>query len=131
MQIKEDVVWDKHTGELIGYVDLEDLMWDKHTGELIGYVDLGDPDLSYATLKKPDEVASHILVFLLRSIVNPLTFTLANFATSNVKAIQLFPLYWKDVNIVEDNCNLQVVAVTSDGASSNVPHVFANGRGEN
>ena len=97
----------------------EDLVWDKHTGELIGYVDLGDPDLSYATLKKPDEVASHILVFLLRSIVNPLKFTLANFATSNVKAIQLFPLFWKAVGIVEDNSNLQVVVVTSDGASSN------------
>ena len=97
----------------------EDLVCDKHTGELIGYVDLGDPDLSYATLKKPDEVASHILVFLLRSIVNPLNFTLANFATSNVKAIQLFPLFWKAEGIVEDNCNLQVVAVRSDGASSN------------
>ena len=93
----------------------EDLVWDKHAGELIGYVDLGDPDLSYAPLKKPDEVAFHIL---LRSIVNPVKFTLANFATSNVKPIQLFPLFWKAVGIVEDNCNLQVVAV-SDGASSN------------
>ena len=37
----------------------EDLVWDKHTGELIGYVDLGDPDLSYATLKKPDESHSY------------------------------------------------------------------------
>ena len=97
----------------------EDLVWDKHTGELIWYVDLGDPDLSNATLKKPDEVASHILLFLLRSIVNPLKFTLANFATSNVKTIQLFPLFWKAVDIVEDNCNLQVVTVTSDAASSN------------
>ena len=91
----------------------EDLVWDKHTGELIGYVDLGDLDFSYAALKKPDKVTSHILVFLLRSIVNPLKFTLANFATSNVKAIQLFPLFWNVVGIVEDNCNLQVVAVTS------------------
>ena len=32
---------------------------------------------------------------------------------------QLFPLFWKAVGILEDKCNLQVVAVTSDGASSN------------
>ena len=29
----------------------EDLVWDKHTGDLIGYVDLGDTELNYATLK--------------------------------------------------------------------------------
>ena len=25
----------------------EDLVWDKHTGELIGFVDLGDMQLNY------------------------------------------------------------------------------------
>ena len=30
----------------------ENLVWDKHTGELIGYVDLGDTELNYASLKK-------------------------------------------------------------------------------
>ena len=58
----------------------EDLVWDKHTGDLIGYVNLGDSQLNFATLKKSDDIASHVLVFLLRSIVNPLKFTLANFA---------------------------------------------------
>ena len=33
--------------------------------------------------------------------------------------IQLFPLFWKAVGIVENNCNLQVVAVRNNGASSN------------
>ena len=42
----------------------EDLVWDKHTGELIGYVDLGNTELNYAALKNPDEFASHVLVFL-------------------------------------------------------------------
>ena len=47
------------------------LVWDKHTGELTGYVDLGDTELNYATLEKPDNIAIHILAFLIRSIVNP------------------------------------------------------------
>ena len=81
----------------------EDLVWDKHTGDLIGYVDLGDTQLNYATLKKSEEVATQMLVFLVRSIVNPLKFALANFATKNVTAVQLFPFFWKAVGILEDN----------------------------
>ena len=56
----------------------ENLVWDKHNGELIGYVDLGDVNLYYATLSKVEEITTHILVFLIRSIVNPLKFSLAN-----------------------------------------------------
>ena len=36
-----------------------DLVWDKHTGDWIGYVDLGGTQLNYATLKKSEEVATH------------------------------------------------------------------------
>ena len=66
----------------------EDMVWDIHTGDLIGYVNLGDSQLNYATLQRSDDIASHVLVFL-RSIVNPLKFTLANFATKNVTSLQL------------------------------------------
>ena len=57
----------------------------QHTGDLIGFVGSGGPDLNYATLQKLDEVASHILVFLVRSAINPLKFSLANFATSRLR----------------------------------------------
>ena len=97
----------------------EDLVWGKHTGDLIDYVDLGSTELNYATLKKSGEVASHVLVFLVRSIVNPMKFILANFGIKNVAAVQIFLLFWKTVGIMEDRCKLGVVAVTSDGASSN------------
>ena len=97
----------------------EDLVWDKHTGELIGYVDLGDKEVNQATLKDTQAVASHILVFLVRSIVNPFKFSLANFAIKCVTSVQLFPLFWQAVGILEDRCNIKVIAVTSDGASSN------------
>ena len=70
----------------------EDLVWDKHTGELIGFVDLGDFHVNYATLKNIKELASHVLVFLIRSIVNPLSFSLATFATTGANSSQIFPL---------------------------------------
>ena len=97
----------------------EDLVWDKNTGELIGYVDLGDPKLTYTTMKNAGTVASHVLVFLICGIVNPIKFSLANFATSNVVSTQLFPLFWDAVAILEDSCGLKVMGVTSDGASAN------------
>ena len=96
----------------------ENLVWDKHSGELIGYVDLGDPAVNYANFDKVDTVATHILVFMLRSIVNPLKFSLANFATTGASAAQLFPLLWKAIGICE-LAGLKVLAVTCDGASSN------------
>jgi hypothetical protein len=97
----------------------ENLVWDKHSGELIGYVDLGDPSVNFATLQQADKLASHVLVFLIRSVVNPFKYSFANFATINITSVQLFPLFWKAVGILEISVGLKVVAVTCDGASSN------------
>ena len=79
------------------------LVWDKENGELVGYVDLGDIDVNYVTLPKVTTVASHVLVFLIRSFVNPFKFSLSNFATGSVSASQMFPLLWKAVSICEKN----------------------------
>ena len=78
----------------------ENLVWSKHTGDLIGFVDLGNVNLNYATLQETSAIASHVLVFLLRSVViNPFKFSLANFATKNATASQIFPVFWKAVAI--------------------------------
>eukprot|EP00794_Sanderia_malayensis_P021201 gene21201-23284_t len=70
----------------------ENLAWYKHTGDLIGYVDLANIELNCSRFKKVDEIASHVLVFLIQSVVNPMKFTFANFATKGATSIQLFPL---------------------------------------
>ena len=97
----------------------ENLVWDKHSDELIGYVDLGDEELNHATLEKVESIATYLLVFMLRGIVNPIKFSFANFATTGITAAQLFPLVWKAVSILELKCKLKLIAVTCDGASSN------------
>ena len=96
----------------------ENLVWDKHTGDLIGYVDFGDAELNYATLQNSTNIATHVLVFLLCSVVNPFKFSLANFATTGATSSQMFPLLWKVISICELN-SLKVLAVTCDGASPN------------
>ena len=95
------------------------LVFDKHTGELIGYVDLGDPDINYGTLEILDEIATHALVFLVRGVCTELKFALAYFATTRVTSAQLMPLFWEGVWILQTSCNLWVIAATSDGASPN------------
>ena len=50
----------------------ENIVWDKHSGELIGFFDLGDININYATLENVQKLAAHVLVFLFKSVVNPL-----------------------------------------------------------
>ena len=78
----------------------EDLVWDKHTGEPIGFVDLGDIDTNYAALQDVQQLATHVLVFLIKSVANPLSFSLATFATTGATSYQIFPIFWKAVNIL-------------------------------
>ena len=64
----------------------ENLVWDKHSGELIGFVDLGDININYATLENVQKLATHVLVFLVKSVVNPLSYSFATFATDGITA---------------------------------------------
>ena len=59
--------------------------------ELIGYIELGNIELNYATLPKLNKIESHVMVFLVRSIMKPFKFSLANFATNDIQASQTFP----------------------------------------
>lgn len=59
------------------------------------------------------------MVFFIRGISTPLKYSLAYFATNGITAVQMFPLLWEAVSILEVECNLWLVAVVSDGASAN------------
>ena len=96
----------------------EDLVWDKYSGELIGFVDLGDININYATLKNVEKLATHVLVFLVKSIANPLSFSFASFATTGILAHQIMPIFWKAVCYLEQ-IDLHVIAAPADGASPN------------
>ena len=79
----------------------ENLVWCKHNGDLAAFVDLGDMNLNYATLQETNAIAFHVLVFLLRSIVNPFKYSLVNFETKNATTSQTFQLFWKAVAICQ------------------------------
>ena len=47
----------------------ENLVWSKHIGDLIGFVDLGDMNLNYATFQETNAIASHALSNLVWQIL--------------------------------------------------------------
>ena len=44
------------------------LVLDKVTGEIVGFTNLGDPDVNFAILEKVNEIAFHVLVFMVRGL---------------------------------------------------------------
>ena len=79
-----------------------------YTGELIGFVDLGDLTVNYATLPDVKDLATHVLVFLVKSVVNPLSYSFSTFTTTGVTSFQIMPIFWKAVGILE-RINLKVI----------------------
>ena len=65
------------------------------------------------------EVATHVLAFMVRGVQTTLKFMLVYFLTQTVVSYQLAPIFWRAVAILELNCQLYVVAATSDGRSAN------------
>ena len=94
----------------------ENLVWDKHSDELIGFVDLGDINVNFATLKNTQTLATHVLVFFVKSVVNPLSYSFPTFATDGITAYQIMPIFWQAIKYLE-KINLKVIAATADGAS--------------
>ena len=58
----------------------ENLVWYKRSGELIGFVDLRDININCATLENVQKLATHVLVFLVKSVANPLSYSFSNYS---------------------------------------------------
>ncbi|CAB4034941.1 Hypothetical predicted protein, partial [Paramuricea clavata] len=103
----------------------DDLVYDKVTGELVGFVNIGnDVDDCHVIRNKEESiktanVATHVLVFMVTSIAFRLKFSLGYFATTTATADQLFLLMWKAVGLLETYAGLKVVVVVSDKAGPN------------
>ncbi|XP_065068883.1 uncharacterized protein LOC135694124 [Rhopilema esculentum] len=94
------------------------LVYDKVSDELIGFVDLGDPHLNFGVLEKVDQLATYALMFMVRGLATDLCFNLAYFATKGAVSYEIFAVFWEAVAILELN-NIWVIATTCDGASAN------------
>ena len=95
------------------------LVFDKHSGNLVGFTDLGDPMTNFACLVEEDVVATHALAFLVRGLCTDMKHVIAYFFTRNVTSFQLMPIFWKVVSTLELSLSLHVIGLVNDGASPN------------
>ena len=104
-----------------------DLVYSKHTGELIGFVNVGDINNALVDFEKQckeeivnatTDIASYVLVFMVRGVATRLEYPLAHFPCNGCTADLLYPLLWDAVRLLE-TLGLKVIASTSDGASTN------------
>ena len=69
------------------------LVFDKHSGNLIGLTSLGDLDLEELDTFEELEVASHVLAFVVRGVQTTLKFMLAYFLTQTVVSYKFVPIF--------------------------------------
>ena len=76
----------------------EDLVYNRNTFELIGFVNLGQFNNQLMSLNSSDNdfdpkfVATHMLVFMVRGLFIDLEFPYAQFATKTACAADIFPI---------------------------------------
>ena len=108
MKLKENLIYDKYEGEIIGFTNLDNV-----NNEILN---LERECLSDHTDHPP--VAKHLLVLMVRGIFFKLDFPYAHFGSENAAGDLLFPIVWEAINHLEA-IGLKVICITGDGASSN------------
>ena len=109
MYIKEGLVYDKHSGALLGFTDV---------GSINNFLTefeqslASDSDIPFKALSKT------MLVVMVRGLFINLQFPYAQFACSSVTGDQVFNPFWECVMHLK-RCGFMVVAATADGASPN------------
>ena len=106
MKIKEDLVFDKHTCNLVGFTNVGDI------NDILDKVEQQTDGKPYSN------VSSHMLLFMVRGMFSSLEFPYAHFATRGVSADSLFPIVWEAVQRLEC-CGMNIIAFCCDGASPN------------
>ena len=109
MKIKEGLVYNKYTHQLVGFVALDNV-----SDHILEFERLCQSD---GTVQKPD-LASHMLVLLVQGIFTGLKFPLAQFPTTGAPSHQLYPIVTEAVMRLEI-MRFKVISLTSDGSSPN------------
>ena len=107
MHIREGLVYDKHSGALLGFTDL---------GKVNNLLMEFEPSLSLDVHTK--NLSKTMLVLMVRGLFIHLQFPYAQFACSSVTGDQLFNPFWEAVMRLE-RCGFMVLVATADGASPN------------
>ena len=110
MYIKEDLVYNKHTNNLVGFANL---------GETNNHLLAFERSLQESTPNECVEpLAKTMMVMMVRGLFSKLEFRYVQFPCSRVMGDLLFQPFWEAVQRIEFS-GLKVIAATADGASTN------------
>ena len=109
MKIKESLVYDKHSDNLLGFVALDDIS--NHLSDIERQCKLGESTVI-------PTLASHILMVFVRGVFIHLNFPLAQFPSHGIAAGQLYPVITEAIMQLELH-GFKVISITSDGAAPN------------
>ena len=87
----------------------EDLVYDRHSGELIGFANLGEFNTHLANLERAmDQSQTHItplakslLVFMIRGLFSGLQFPYVQFPCLNLTGDMMYDVFWEAVERLE------------------------------
>ena len=104
----------------------EGLVFDPSSWELIGFTDLGTDDDDLNGLLKGDGsehssgngLATHVLQFFFKSLFANFEYPCAYFLTTGIKSPKLNKLFWEGVSLLHSH-NFVVLLVCCDGAAAN------------
>lgn len=103
-------------------------MYDKQTGNLIGYTDLGEVNNHLLTFQrmvesegsKPAQPAKSMLTFMVKGLFTALKFPYVQFSSTKLTGDCLFQLFWEVVKRLE-RIGLRVILVTNTMIHDNTP----------
>ncbi|SMN01866.1 hypothetical protein SPONN_135 [uncultured Candidatus Thioglobus sp.] len=114
----------------------QDLVYDKHSGHIVGFISLGSINDELAKLEngcvndvEQPPIAKQLLVFMVRGLFSHLTFPYMHFGSRGVTGAILYPIVWEVIEQLE-SIGLKVMCITSDGASPNRKFFKLNNRGK-
>ena len=107
MYIREDIVYEKHSGKMIGFSNLGSV--NNHLLQFEQNFEINDDS---STITDSSTIAKTMLVFMIRGLFTKLQFCYAQFPCRQLTGDQLYDLFWEAVGRIE-NCGLKVRSFTS------------------
>ena len=102
-----------------------DLVYDKHEGCLVGFINLGNTnnqliefENALRTEKTEPTLASTMLVFMVRGLITKFNYPYVQFACNDLSGSQMYDPMWEAVSRLE-RLGFCVLGLTCDGASPN------------
>ncbi|XP_078610651.1 uncharacterized protein LOC144881434 isoform X2 [Branchiostoma floridae x Branchiostoma japonicum] len=111
MKIKSGLVYDKASGELVGFTDLGSV------NEILDNFEKRCREEQHGT-QELNDLATHVLAFMVRGVCSNLEFVFAYYPCQGFSSSQLFPAVWKATGILE-GLGFYVRTFVCDGATPN------------